>query len=96
MNSCWRVLLKVHSRTPLAVQWLRLCFQCNGHRFNSWLGKFHMLRGATTILKKERKMHYIPNLEQGLIKFFSEGPDGNYCSLCRSYSQCCNYSSLPL
>ena len=24
--------------TSLAVQWFRLCFQCRGHEFETWLG----------------------------------------------------------
>ena len=33
------VLLTVLCGTFLVVQWLRICHQCRGHRFNSWSGK---------------------------------------------------------
>ena len=37
MKHMWIIRNKV--RTSLVVQWLRLCSQCRGHRFDPWLEK---------------------------------------------------------
>lgn len=44
-------------RDFLSAQWLRLCFQCGGHRFNHWLGSWipHALGWG----QKERLKIYI-------------------------------------
>ena len=44
----------------LAVQWLRLYFQCRGHKFDPWSGKYSIkiLHGMQHDQKRERKLFH--------------------------------------
>ena len=67
MKHMWIIRNKV--RTSLVVQWLRLCSQCRGHRFDPWLEKTvhatwrkkKKMRWAVQGKKKQEKPLSIPH-----------------------------------
>ena len=48
------------STTPLAVQWLRLCFHCSRHGFDPWVGNEPTSRSTVQPRKKKRKKEIEP------------------------------------
>ena len=60
---------------------MTLCFQCRGHGFDPWLGKFHM-PCDTAIKKKKKKI-------QWTLELFSE-----LCFCCKSRIAHFYFSSL--
>ena len=52
-NIAWLLKWKV-SGASLVVQWLRLCFQCRGCRFNPWLRNKDPISHTRCVQKKEK------------------------------------------